>query len=649
MLFEKPVRFTGFEWNTLPAEENTRLDEAAKICKALAVSMVTRANSGHPAGALSSMKMYMAAYGASDITPENCDSPDRDYVVISHGHTSAAAYATLSYYGFVKPLEAVNEFRKTGSRFQGHVERLVPGIDWGSGCLGQGLSAACGFALGLKANHRDHHVYVVMGDGEQPKGQIAEARRMAIAHGLSNITALLDVNHIQISGHTEEVLPVNIKALWEADGWEVLTCDGGSFSELYTAMKQARESDKPVAILCETVMGDGVSFMENIPDYHGKAAGGDLYTKAMEELGQKNLVEIAAMHSHDKFSEPREVAPIEPVLETGEPRTYTAEDKSDNRGAFGKALAEVGALNYGKSDRTPILVFDCDLAGSVKTKDFSKACPEEFLQCGIQENSTATTAGAASAAGVVSVWADFGVFGLGEVYNQQRMNDINRTNEKLVLTHVGLDVGEDGMTHQCIDYVSLMSNFFGWKLIVPCDPNQTDRATRWALKTPGNICLAMGRSKLPTVITDGKPAFTGEFEYGKAVKVRAGNDAAIIALGCMTGRALAAAELLKEKGISASVYAVSSPLAIDEDALREAFATGSVVTVEDHNVNSGMGTIWTSRACEMGLSAHVSKMGVNRYGASGPGAEVYSDMGLDAGDIAARVESLKDKSTGSME
>ncbi|MBP5211234.1 MAG: transketolase, partial [Pyramidobacter sp.] len=151
MMFEKSVRFTGFPWATLPRDSEDKLDAAAQTCKALAVSMVTRANSGHPAGALSSMKMYMAAYAASNITPENCGSLDRDYVVVSHGHTSAAAYATLAYFGFVDALDAVNEFRSTGSRFQGHVERMVSGIDWGSGCLGQGLSAWAGFALAPRA------------------------------------------------------------------------------------------------------------------------------------------------------------------------------------------------------------------------------------------------------------------------------------------------------------------------------------------------------------------------------------------------------------------------------------------------------------------------------------------------------------------
>ncbi len=639
MIFEKPVRLNGFKWDALPEAETARLDAAAKTCRALAVAMVARANSGHPAGALSSMKMYMAAYGASDITPENCDSFDRDYVVISHGHTSAAAYATLAYYGFVDPLDAVNEFRRTGSRFQGHVERMVPGVDWGSGCLGQGLSAAAGFALAQRARGHDGGVYVLMGDGEQPKGQIAEARRMIVSKRLNNVTALVDVNGIQICGRCDDVMPVNLRALWEADGWQVISCDGDSFPRLYAALKAARDAPKPVAVLCRTVMGKGVSFMEGTADYHGKAATGQLYRRAVEELGEPDFIELAAKNARAGFSAPRQVAPAAPRLDTGIPKTFAPDEKTDNRSAFGHALADVASLNAG-ADSTPILVFDCDLSGSVKTAEFAKRFPGRFIQCGIQESSAATAAGAASAAGVVSVWADFGIFGLAEVYNQQRMNDVNRTNEKLVLTHVGLDVGEDGMTHQCIDYVSLMSDYFNWKLVVPADPNQTERAARWALAHPGNVCLAMGRGKTPVVCKDGVPVFAGEFRYGEAPRVREGGDAAFIAMGTMTAVCLRAAEELEKEGVQAAVYAVSCPLAVCDAALKEAFATGAVLTAEDHNVNSGMGTIWLARAAELGLSANAARAGVWRYGDSGPSGEVYDAMGLSAGKLAEKMRSL---------
>ncbi|PIE54045.1 MAG: transketolase [Dethiosulfovibrio peptidovorans] len=628
---------------TVMTDERLReLEEGFRQCSGWAVSMVARAGSGHPAGSLSSMRLYMAAYEQADLSPENWREIDRDHVVISHGHTSPGAYAALAYHGFVDPLDVIAGFRRCGSAFQGHVERTVPGIDWGSGNLGQGLAAAVGFALALKARGADRWVYVLMGDGEQPKGQVAEARRIAVAHGVKNITVLVDCNDIQISGRVEEVMPVNIPALWEADGWTVLKADGRDFASIYESMDQARAQEAPTVIFCSTVMGDGVSFMEDKPDYHGKAATGDLYRQAMEELDQPDWLSRVADRAEPVVTGYEDI-PLPLVnLELGTPNTYGLDGKTDNRSAFGNALADVGELNIGVAGKTPILVFDCDLSGSVKTAAFAKALPARFVQCGIQEHGTATVAGAASCCGVVPVWADFGAFGLAEVYNQQRLNDINRTNLKLVLTHVGLDVGEDGMTHQSIDYISLLANTFGWKLVVPVDPNQTDRATRWALTEPGNVCLAMGRSTMvPVAGLDGEPFF-GErpFRYGEAIRLRDGDDGAVLALGAMTARALEAADRLAERGVHVKVYAVSCPLEVDQKALADATSTGRVVTLEDHCARTGMGALWSLAAAELGARSSWRFMGVTRYGDSGPSADVYRAMGLTAEDVVTAVESL---------
>lgn len=640
----KTISLAGFPVEELDGQMVATLQEAARTCRAWAVTMPAAANSGHPAGSLSSMEMFLTAFAVADLTPENCDGFDRDFVVVSHGHTSPGAYAALGYLGFIDPAQAMAHFRNAGSPFQGHVEREVPGVDWGTGNLGQGLSAGVGFALAQRARGYEGHVYVLMGDGEQVKGQNAEARRVAAKEKLSSLTVLVDYNHIQISGKIEDIMPSRIRELWEADGWNVVDCDGHDVQAIYAAVKAGSESSKPTAILCHTVMGKGVSFMEGIPDYHGKAATGDLYCQAMAELGaDPDLLEKALENRKGEYPEGREIPRYALSVDPGTPRTYAADKKTDNRSAFGNALADVGAANYGREDRTPILAFDCDLAGSVKLNAFQKACPEWFIQMGIQEHATATVSGAASAAGVVGLWADFGVFGLAEAYNQQRLNDINNANAKLALTHVGLDVGEDGMTHQNIDYVGLLRNTFGWKLVVPADPNQTDRATRWALSTWGNACLAMGRSKLPTITDEEGNPFFGEgytFRYGALDFLREGSDVTLIALGHMAYRALKAREILKSQGISARVVHVSSPLAIDADELAQAVSTGAVVTFEDHNVNSGLGSIVAAALMEKGISVRFKALGVHRYGDSGPSDDVMSRMGLSPEDLAEAARAL---------
>ena len=634
----------NFKAESISANGIEELKEASREARVWAVVATAAAKSGHPAGALSSMDIYITLLGAANVTPALADSPERDRIVVSHGHTSAGFYAALAAYGFFPAHEMAANFRRAGSPYQGHVERDVPGVDWGTGNLGQGLAAGVGFALAARARGSQAHSWVVMGDGEQVKGQVAEARRLAAKEKLTNLTALVDWNDIQISGRLEEVMPVNIPALWAADGWQVVECDGHDYNALYRAMKAAKEASVPTVILCRTTMGKGVSFMENIPDYHGKPAAGEKLEQALKELGSDiSLFNAVLEERKGPLPKGRHVAPEKPALALGVQHTYTKEDKKDNRGAFGKALAEVGELNYKKADATPMLVFDCDLAGSVKVDGFAKLCPDNYVEAGIQEHMTATAAGAASAAGVVSVWADFGVFASDEVYNQQRLNDINRAGTKTVLTHSGLDVGEDGMTHQCIDYVGLFRNTFGWNVVVPADPNQTDRATRWMLTEPGNICLAMGRSVLPVVTKeDGSPFYGGDYEFrdGAIDLLREGTDVVILAMGHLAGRAVEAHEALANEGISAKVLHCATPLTMDKEALFALVGELPLLTCEDHHADTGIGAVAAMAFARAGKAVKIKNLGVTRYGLSGSNSDVLADMGLTAAGIAAGVREL---------
>lgn len=634
----------GFKAGKISSEGIAELKEASRKGRVASIIATSVAKSGHPGGALSSMDIYMTLLGVANVTPETADCVDRDRIVVSHGHTSAGFYSALASYGFFSQEEMAANFRRTCSPYQGHVERDVPGVDWGTGNLGQGLAAGVGFALAARARGSEAHTWVVMGDGEQVKGQIAEARRIAIKEKLYNLTAVVDWNDIQISGRIEDIMPSNIRDLWEADGWFVIETDGHSFQKIYDAMKEASAFNGCVVVLCRTVMGKGVSFMQNIPDYHGKPASGDGLVAALEELGGSiDMYDKALEARKGVLPKGREVKPEQSVLDIGIPKNYIKEDKKDNRGAFGKALAEVGELNYKKEGRTPILVFDCDLAGSVKVDGFAEICPDNFIEAGIQEHATAAAAGAASTAGVVSVWADFGVFAADEVYNQQRLNDINRTGMKTVLTHTGLDVGEDGMTHQCIDYVGLFRNTFSWKVVVPADPNQTDRATRWMLTEPGNVCLAMGRSVLPVILKEDGTPFYGEgytFKYGEIELLREGKDAVILAMGHFAGRATAACNILAEEGISVKVLHCAAPLAIDSKELFALTEDLPIVTCEDHHSETGLGAIVSIMAARSGRAVKIVNMGVTHYGCSGPGSEVMSEMKLAPEDIANTVKGL---------
>jgi transketolase len=285
-------------------------------------------------------------------------------------------------------------------------------------------------------------------------------------------------------------------------------------------------------------------------------------------------------------------------------------------------------------------VFDCDLASSVKTAAFAKQFPDHFFQGGIQEHNTATIAGAISTLGLLSFFADFGVFGIDETYNQHRLNDINQTNLKLICTHNGLDVGEDGKTHQCIDYIGVMQHLFGYKTIVPADPNQTDRVTRYVAKTHGNFLVVMGRSSIPILLTEeGAPLFgtSYEFRYGHTDLVRNGKDAAILTTGGMVYKAIQAWQKLGEKGVAVQVINISCLSDLDNEAILKAAETGTVITYEDHHIQTGLGSLIANFIAEHGLGIRFRKLGIKQYGGSGKPDELYRIQGLDVESLVQAV------------
>ena len=619
-----------------------RLSELARLARGDILKMTTLAGSGHPGGSMSSIDFYLVLYSYANVHPQSPSDPNRDRIVVSHGHTSPGVYAALGRIGFFPMEAAIINFRKAGSPFEGHVEKGVPGVEWNTGNLGQGLSAGCGFALGSKILKKEFHVFVTMGCGEQQKGQISEARRFAIKYGLDNLTVIIDYNLRQISGVTPEIMPQNISKNFESDGWRVMEVNGHQFQEIYVAFREAALSKHPTVIIAHTTMGKGVSFMEGKEEFHGRALTLEEYKKAIQELGvEDDLDRYRQIREKGTFPFIGRKYPMEvPSIQTGNPKNYEKDQKLDNRSAFGNALVDIAKATAQEASPLPIAVFDCDLASSVKTAGFAKQFPNHFFQGGIQEHNTATIAGAISALGLLSFFADFGVFGVDETYNQHRLNDINETNLKLICTHNGLDVGEDGKTHQCIDYVGVMQNLFGYKIIIPADPNQTDRVIRYVAKTHGNFLVAMGRSTIPIILTDkGTPLFGTpyEFRYGHADLVRDGKDAAIITTGGMVCRAVQAWEKLKGKGVEVQILNIPCLSDLDIEAILKAARTGAVVTYEDHHIQTGLGTLIANVLAEHSLPIRFRKMGITQYGSSGKPDDLYRMQGLDVESLVQTV------------
>ncbi len=638
----------SFDGAELTDVQVARLAALGTAARGDILKMTTLAASGHPGGSMSSLDFLLVLWGFGNCDPKNPFKEDRDRVVISHGHISPGSYAALAGLGYFDPSLPLLGFRRGGSPFEGHVERDVPGIDWGTGNLGQGFSAAVGFALAAKIRGNGARVFCGMGDGEQQKGQPSEARRFAARYGLTNLVVALDWNREQLSGSTADIMPQHIVADWEADGWGVIEVDGHDVKAVYRAVRAALNASRPTLVACRTVMSKGVPFMEKEGfKWHGAALPGDKCREALAILGVSDDLDYWIAERKKPAPDWHRVLPHRPdeavvLPEGGTPRTYAPDMKTDNRSAFGTALADLGALSAAAhaSSGVPMAVLDCDLSVSTKTDKFLETFPKSFFQGGIAEHNAAVVTGALSLAGVAAWWGEFAMFGVAESYNQQRLNDINEANVKLAVTHAGIDVGEDGKTHHSIDYFALLNSTFGWKVLTPADPNQTDRATRWMATHRGNHALVMGRSKIPVALKeDGMPFFGGDYVFDpmRADRIREGDGLSLVCAGNMLPYALDAWNALAKEGTRVDLVSVAAWSDLSDADLAHIARHGCVVTVEDHNPKTGLGTWIQARLNDLGLSARVRKMGVTFYSSSGPAKELYALMGLDGPAIAKAV------------
>lgn len=270
--------------------EENRKKELKKIAVNVRKGVIEgtfNAKSGHPGGSLSIADIVTYLYFEKmNVDPKNPDDENRDRFVLSKGHTAPALYAALAHKGFF-PVELLKTLRKPDSILQGHPSmRYTPGVDMSTGSLGQGISAACGMALGAKLQGKEFKVYVPLGDGEIEEGQVWEAAMFAGNRKLDNLVAIVDYNNLQIDGSLDEVnSPYPIKEKFEAFNWNVVEINGHCFREIEEAFKKADEcKDKPTCIVAHTVKGKGVSFMEDKCDWHGSAPNAEQYAQAMAEL-----------------------------------------------------------------------------------------------------------------------------------------------------------------------------------------------------------------------------------------------------------------------------------------------------------------------------------------------------------------------------
>ena len=264
--------------------------ELQKIANEVRKGIVTgvhSAKAGHPGGSLSAADIFTYLYFEEmNIDPKNPTDPDRDRFVLSKGHTAPGYYSAMAQRGYF-PVEELLTLRHVGSRLQGHpCMQDLPGIDMSSGSLGQGISAAVGMAIAGKLDNKSYRVYTLLGDGEIQEGQVWEASMLAAHRHLDNLVVIVDNNNLQIDGKITDVnSPYPIDKKFEAFNFHVINIDGNDFDQIDAAFKEAKTvKGQPTAIIAKTVKGKGVSFMENVCDWHGKAPNDEQYEVAMADL-----------------------------------------------------------------------------------------------------------------------------------------------------------------------------------------------------------------------------------------------------------------------------------------------------------------------------------------------------------------------------
>ncbi|MCB9799099.1 transketolase, partial [Candidatus Nomurabacteria bacterium] len=277
-----PIKLPKQLGSHLNRDQIAFLKTFAKSCRYSIISMLKNAKSGHPGGSLSCID-YLTLLYAFRIAHSG------EPIVVSNGHISPAVYAVLAELGYIKKNDAIAGFRKANSPFEGHVTRHVPGVFYGTGPLAVGVSAASGFALAEKIKDSDKYVYALIGDGESQEGQVYEMMHFASKYKLNNFIVFMDYNQVQLSNSLKSIMPIDPKKTFTAAGWQVIEVDGHDFHDMWKGLAKAHESNVPVLLLGNTIMGKGVSFMEHAglareATWHGNAPNIEQSNQALKEL-----------------------------------------------------------------------------------------------------------------------------------------------------------------------------------------------------------------------------------------------------------------------------------------------------------------------------------------------------------------------------
>jgi len=644
------------------------LQDCANRMRGYDLAVLCAAGSGHAGGTLSIMDITAALYlHVAEHDPLDPSWPARDRIVWSTGHKAPSLYLGLAFAGFC-PIEDVALLRKLSSPYQGHPHWLkLPGVEVSTGSLGQGLSLAIGIALAGRLNGQNFKTFCIMGDGEQQEGQVWEAAMEAAHYKLNNLVAIVDCNRLQIDGKVSEVMSVDpLDEKYRSFGWEVIRIDGHNMREIVEGFGRAKEiTDKPVALLAETVKGKGVSFMEDIAGWHGKVPNREELERALVELGTPVPVELL-FEKANKYQQE-----VDRKLEQKMPKFHrnywwNAEETmkvnmEPTRIGFGQALADNG-------DDERVVCLGLDISGSITISQFYAGKPERkkrWLSMGIAEQSATSVAAGLAKEGKLPVLGTYATFAAARNLDQIRTSVCyGNFNVMIAGAHGGVSVGPDGATHQALEDLFAMGGLPNMSVVVPCDSVETRKATSYLLLHHiGPKYIRFAREATPIVTNENTPFVFGranvirlrkespDFIDGFQTLLASGydnehEDLTIVACGPMVPEAMRAARILRlDFGYETRVLNVHTLKPIDEEAIsRAAKETGVIITAEEHQIGAlawRVSHVITSDQEVYGTPVITGAIGVkDRFGDSGAPWELVKEFEVSAEHIAAKAIEL---------
>jgi transketolase len=591
------------------------------------ITATTAAGSGHPSSCCSAADIVAALFfGHMRYDPKHPRHHNNDRFILSKGHAAPLLYAAWAENGFL-PVEKLTTLREIDSDLEGHPTPRLPFVDVATGSLGQGLSVGLGMALAARLDNLDFRTYVLLGDGECAEGSVWEAASLAGIRQLSHLVAIVDVNRLGQSeptalGHFLDVY----QRRFDAFGWRTEVIDGHDMEEILEVLGAVGLGTQPLAIIAKTFKGAGVSFMQDKEGWHGKALSKEEAARALAELQPK------ARSGRDlSIPKPADApAPHVSAPASFPPVNYNKGEKVATREAYGNALARIGAVDQ------RVVALDGDTKNSTYSEKFLKKFPERFFECYIAEQNMVGTATGLQTRGKVPFASTFAAF-FTRAHDQIRMAGHSTANVKLVGSHVGVSIGEDGGSQMGLEDLAMMRAVAGSTVLYPADAVAAEKLVEQMASTRGLCFLRTSRPKTP-VIYDNSEAFP--VGGAKVLRQTSNDRVTVVAAGVTLFEALKAADILASEGINITVIDAYSVKPLGADVIRTAAnrTRNTIITVEDHYPEGGLGDAVAGELSAHGL--HVHKLAVYELPRSGKAEELLARYRIDAAAIVEKVRSL---------